>query len=144
MSVDSQIVLEDHDGFIAGLYHLLWQKNISGETCPGMLLPDLILYKYRIPAYWYFTGSDGSLKRKSKASIVNKKIYADFTKGADKSDGASARGAHPRTNCVARAVPRGSPKPAAARDRRSPHPPSHPPAPRPRRSRRLPHLRAEA
>ena len=90
MSADSQIVLEDHDGFIAGLYHLLWQKNINGETCPGMLLPDLILYKYRIPAYWYFTGSDGSLKRKSKASIVNKKIYADFTKGADKGDGARA------------------------------------------------------
>jgi len=75
--------LQDHDGFIADLYHLLWQKNVNGDTCPGMLLPDLILYKYRIPAYWYFTALDGSLKRKSKASIVNKKIYADFTKNVN-------------------------------------------------------------
>ena len=35
-----------------------------------------------IPAYWYFTGSDGQLKRKNKASIVNQKIFAEFTKGA--------------------------------------------------------------
>mmetsp|Transcript_10025 Transcript_10025/g.22351 ORF Transcript_10025/g.22351 Transcript_10025/m.22351 type:complete len:166 (+) Transcript_10025:157-654(+) len=81
MPSDSLPPLEDHDGFIADLYHLLWLKNSEGDTCPGMLLPDLVLYKYRIPAYWYFTSIDGSLKRKSKTSIVNKKIYADFTKG---------------------------------------------------------------
>lgn len=80
--------LEDHDGFIADVYHLLWLKNANGETCPGMLLPDLVLYKYRIPAYWYFTSVDGSLKRKCKGSIVNKRIYAEFTRGASSpSDG---------------------------------------------------------
>lgn len=82
---DSVLPLEDHDGFISELYYLLWLKNSKGETCPGMLLPDVILYKYRIPAYWYFTAMDGSLKRKSKSSIVNKKIFADFTKGTSNS-----------------------------------------------------------
>ena len=56
-------------------------KNINGESCPEVRVPDVVIYKYRIPAYWYFTGSDGQLKRKNKTSIVNKKI-AEFTKGA--------------------------------------------------------------
>ena len=73
--------LRDHDGFVEALYHLLWVKNINGEPCPDILVPDVIIYKYRIPAYWYFTGADGQLKRKNKASIVNKKIFAEFTKG---------------------------------------------------------------
>jgi len=79
---DSAPTLRDHDGFIESLYHLLWVKNINGESCPEVRVPDVVIYKYRIPAYWYFTGSDGQLKRKNKTSIVNKKIYAEFTKGA--------------------------------------------------------------
>ena len=76
-----ELALADHDGFIEELYHLLWLKNVNGETCPGVLLPDLVLYKYRIPAYWYFTSVDGTIKRKSKASIVNQKIFEAFTRG---------------------------------------------------------------
>ncbi len=71
---DSAPTLRDHDGFIESLYHLLWVKNINGESCPEVRVPDVVIYKYRIPAYWYFTGSDGQLKRKNKTSIVNKKI----------------------------------------------------------------------
>ena len=29
--------LRDHDGFIESLYHLLWVKNINGESCPEVL-----------------------------------------------------------------------------------------------------------
>lgn len=79
---DTHHTLRDHDGFIEELYHLLWVKNINGEPCPDVLVPDVVIYKYRIPAYWYFTGSDGQLKRKNKGSIINKKIFAEFTKGA--------------------------------------------------------------
>ena len=78
----AQPAARDHDGFIESLYHLLWVKNINGESCPEVRVPDVVIYKYRIPAYWYFTGSDGQLKWKNKTSIVNKKIYAEFTKGA--------------------------------------------------------------
>lgn len=51
-----------------------------------MLIPDTVIYKYCIPAYWYFTGADGRLKRKNKASIVSKKIYAEFVRGAKHHD----------------------------------------------------------
>ena len=79
---DSTPILEDHDGFIEAFYHLLWAKNFNGEPCPEVLVPDTIIYKFRIPAYWYFTGADGRLRRKNKASIVNQKIFKDFTAGA--------------------------------------------------------------
>ncbi len=82
MPMPEPVVLEDSDAFVEGLYHLLWSKNQSGEPCPDIIVPDVVIYKYQIPAYWYFTGSDGRLKRKNKAGIVNKKIHADFTRGA--------------------------------------------------------------
>lgn len=78
---ESTPMMEDHDGFVEAIYHLLWAKNFNGEPC-NVLVPDVVLYKYRIPAYWYFTGSDGRLRRKNKSSIVNQKIYKDFTAGA--------------------------------------------------------------
>ena len=87
MPMPEPVLLEDSDAFVEGLYHLLWSKNQSGEPCPDILVPDVVIYKYQIPAYWYFTGSDGRLKRKNKAGIVNKKIHADFTRGA-RGDGA--------------------------------------------------------
>ena len=70
--------LADHDGFVEAIYHQLWAKNSHGEPCQ-VLVPDVIIYKYRIPAYWYFTGADGRLKRKNKANIVNQRILAHFS-----------------------------------------------------------------
>jgi UDP-galactopyranose mutase len=70
--------IADHDGFVEALYHLLWAKTFNGEPCQ-VLVPDTIIYKYRIPAYWYFTGADGRLRRKNKASIINQKIFKDYT-----------------------------------------------------------------
>jgi len=75
-------ILADHDGFVEAFYHLLWAKNFNQEPCPEILVPDTIIYKFRIPAYWYFTGADGRLRRKNKANIVNQKIFKDFTAGA--------------------------------------------------------------
>ena len=72
--------LADHDGFVEAIYHQLWARNFNGEPCQ-VLVPDVIIYKYRIPAYWYFTGTDGRLRRKNKANIVNQRILTDFTAG---------------------------------------------------------------
>ena len=41
-------VMVDHDGFVEAFYHLLWAKNFNGEPCK-VLVPDVIIYKYRIP-----------------------------------------------------------------------------------------------
>jgi len=74
--------LRNHDGFIEELFHLLWAKNATNQPCPDVMIPDTVIYRYRIPAFWYFVGADNKLKRKNKANIVNKKIYAEFTKEA--------------------------------------------------------------
>jgi hypothetical protein len=79
---DSTPILADHDGFTEAFYHLLWAKNFNGEPCPEVLVPDTIIYKYRIPAYWYFTGGDGRLKRKAKANIKNELILKSFCAAA--------------------------------------------------------------
>jgi len=81
MAGEAQPVMVDHDGFVESFYHLLWSKNFNGDPCE-VLVPDVIIYKYRIPAYWYFTGGDGRLRRKNKSNIVNQKIFKDFTAGA--------------------------------------------------------------
>ena len=81
-SSDSHRTLRDQDGHIEALYHAMWAKNSHGEPCPGILVPDVVIYKHRVPAYWYFTGTDGKLKRKHRGSIANGKIFAEFTKGA--------------------------------------------------------------
>ena len=78
----AEYALDNHDGFVEELYHLLWVKNSSNQPCPDVMIPDVVIYKYRIPAYWYFTGADGRLRRKNKASIVNQKVFKDFTAGA--------------------------------------------------------------
>ena len=45
---DSAPVLEDHDGFVETMYHMLWAKDFAGEPCRSVRIPDVIIYKYRI------------------------------------------------------------------------------------------------
>eukprot|EP00824_Muranothrix_gubernata_P002804 TRINITY_DN1338_c0_g1_i3.p1 TRINITY_DN1338_c0_g1~~TRINITY_DN1338_c0_g1_i3.p1 ORF type:complete len:354 (-),score=65.34 TRINITY_DN1338_c0_g1_i3:556-1617(-) len=67
------------DGVIDSFFQLLWQKNSRLESCPSVLLPDTVVYKYRHPAYWYFTSAvDGQLKKKSRGNLANNKINESF------------------------------------------------------------------
>eukprot|EP00697_Spironema_sp_BW2_P000075 gnl/Spiro4/10113_TR5368_c0_g1_i1.p1 gnl/Spiro4/10113_TR5368_c0_g1~~gnl/Spiro4/10113_TR5368_c0_g1_i1.p1 ORF type:complete len:584 (-),score=170.52 gnl/Spiro4/10113_TR5368_c0_g1_i1:89-1783(-) len=69
------------DGPVESLYHLLWRKNGKIESCPGVRVPDTVIYKYRQPAYWYFTSNqDGQLKKKSRGNQGNNKIIEGFGK----------------------------------------------------------------
>ena len=36
----------DQDGCIEALYHLLWARNINGEACLDLLVPDVVIYKH--------------------------------------------------------------------------------------------------
>ena len=36
----------DQDGCIEALYHLLWARNINGEPCLDLLVPDVVIYKH--------------------------------------------------------------------------------------------------
>eukprot|EP00741_Cyanophora_paradoxa_P007011 tig00001067_g6783.t1 len=72
------------DGLIDVLYDFLWQKNAQGRSCPGILLPETIVYKYRQPAYWYFSSAkDGLIKKKNKQKLTNASIFECLTKERD-------------------------------------------------------------
>ncbi len=46
--------ISDADGCVESIFHFLWRKGADGQPCPGINLPDTIVYKYRQPAYWFF------------------------------------------------------------------------------------------
>jgi hypothetical protein len=55
--------LADTDGLCAVLYHYLWRKTNKGKGCPGVNLPDTIVYRYRQPTHWFFTSMhDGQVR----------------------------------------------------------------------------------
>lgn len=89
--------LTDADGCVELLYNFLWRKNAAGTTCPGLNVPDTVVYKYRQAAYWFFTSAKerGVLKRKNKINVVNNNVLAEFTKkGAKNTSGIVAYHIH--------------------------------------------------
>lgn len=68
------------DGVVDSIYHYLWTKNTQLETCPNVVIPNTVVYKYRQPAYWYYSSSDQQLKMKKKGDMTNQKIYDSFSK----------------------------------------------------------------
>ena len=57
----------DAEGCVLQLYDYLW----SGGGAQGVRLPHTVVYKYRQPAYWFFTAHDGHLRRKHRAHVTN-------------------------------------------------------------------------
>jgi hypothetical protein len=55
-------------------------KNSDRRSCPNLLIPDTIIYKYRHIAQWFFTGSDGQIKRKRKTHLKNADIFEALSK----------------------------------------------------------------
>ena len=79
---------EDEDGCVTGLVKLLWIKNLhTNMSCTGIDMPDTIFYRYRCPAAWFFTASDGQIKRKHKRHVSNQQIFEAFTTGLKKARG---------------------------------------------------------
>eukprot|EP00656_Telonema_subtile_P036809 TRINITY_DN4086_c0_g2_i2.p1 TRINITY_DN4086_c0_g2~~TRINITY_DN4086_c0_g2_i2.p1 ORF type:complete len:425 (-),score=74.53 TRINITY_DN4086_c0_g2_i2:708-1982(-) len=68
------------DGVVDSIYHYLWTKNTQLETCPNVVIPNTVVYKYRQPAYWYYSSSDQQLKMKKKGDMTNQKISDSFAK----------------------------------------------------------------
>lgn len=69
------------DGLIEHLFYYLWMKDELDQG-PTINIPDTIVYKYRQPAFWYFTASNGQVKRKSKYNLLNAKIEETFTRNS--------------------------------------------------------------
>jgi len=73
------------DGIIENLFYYLWCKD-ELDCGPKINIPDTIIYKYRQPAFWYFTAKDGNIKRKHKGNLVNVRIEEAFTRKSTGSD----------------------------------------------------------
>lgn len=73
------------DGIIENLFYYLWCKD-ELDNGPQINIPDTIIYKYRQPAFWYFTAKDGSFKRKNKGNLVNVRIEESFSRKSTGSD----------------------------------------------------------
>jgi hypothetical protein len=68
------------DGVVDSIYHYLHTKNTQLETCPNVVIPNTVVYKYRQPAYWYYSSSDQQMKMRKKGEMTNQKIYDSFRK----------------------------------------------------------------
>ncbi|CEM02323.1 unnamed protein product [Vitrella brassicaformis CCMP3155] len=89
------------DGLIDGVYGLLWSHASSSAALTGdgdsvdsdasrdaaadIVIPDTVVFKYGQASAWYFTGADGSLKRKNKGNLTNLNIEKAFNKRVSKS-----------------------------------------------------------
>eukprot|EP00515_Schizochytrium_aggregatum_P014615 CAMPEP_0202089550 /NCGR_PEP_ID=MMETSP0964-20121228/41396_1 /ASSEMBLY_ACC=CAM_ASM_000500 /TAXON_ID=4773 /ORGANISM="Schizochytrium aggregatum, Strain ATCC28209" /LENGTH=909 /DNA_ID=CAMNT_0048657643 /DNA_START=1 /DNA_END=2730 /DNA_ORIENTATION=- len=73
------------DGVVENLFHYLWCKDELDEG-PCINIPDTIIYKFRSPAYWYFTSKSGQIKRKSRYNLANIRIEEAFTRKVVGSD----------------------------------------------------------
>ncbi|EGR31604.1 mitochondrial processing peptidase beta, putative [Ichthyophthirius multifiliis] len=57
------------------LYFHLWKKNPETQSsCPGVFIPDTVIYRWAQPYYWYFTNRNGQLIRKTKERIENQHL----------------------------------------------------------------------
>eukprot|EP00753_Platysulcus_tardus_P006396 PLAT14184.3.p1 GENE.PLAT14184.3~~PLAT14184.3.p1 ORF type:complete len:1173 (+),score=598.66 PLAT14184.3:60-3578(+) len=77
------------DGVVDALFTLIWQKDELDEG-PRLHLPDTIVYKFRRPAAWYFTASDGLVKRKRKFHLTNSRIEKSICRGVSDAIGICA------------------------------------------------------
>jgi hypothetical protein len=70
------------------LFFHLWKENNSTQSsCPGILIPDTIIYRWAKPHFYYYTGKDGRLIRNTKERIDNILIDDNFTKRVPKKSG---------------------------------------------------------
>ena len=66
-------------GFTEWLLFHLWKKNdLTKQSCPFVLIPDTIIYRWGRPFFWYFTTHSGELLRKSKNKVSHKYIAQEF------------------------------------------------------------------
>ena len=60
------------------LFHLWKRNDKTGRSCPNILIPDTIIYRWSYPYFWYFTSSEGEIMRKSRARVTHKYIQEEL------------------------------------------------------------------
>jgi hypothetical protein len=67
------------DGISEEFFHLLWSKD-ELNFGPSIHIPDTVIFKYGQPVTWYFTASNGKIKKKNRNNLLNARIEDAFTK----------------------------------------------------------------
>lgn len=62
------------------LFYHIWKKNPRTKaSCPGILVPHTIIFRWGSPLFWYFCSPDGEIRRKGKNKISAKKALQMFS-----------------------------------------------------------------
>jgi len=61
------------------LFHLWKTDEVRHASCPHILIPDTVIYRWGRPYLWYFSTRSGQLLRKSKTKLSSKCILSSFT-----------------------------------------------------------------
>jgi len=67
------------DGISEEFFHLMWLKD-ELNFGPSLNIPDTIIVKYGQPTSWYFTNSNGKVRKKNRQNLMNARIEEVFTK----------------------------------------------------------------
>mmetsp|Transcript_16228 Transcript_16228/g.24443 ORF Transcript_16228/g.24443 Transcript_16228/m.24443 type:complete len:1016 (-) Transcript_16228:108-3155(-) len=67
------------DGISEEFFNLLWMKD-ELNFGPSINIPDTVIFKYGQPVTWYFTSSNGKIKKKNRNNLLNARIEDAFTK----------------------------------------------------------------
>lgn len=67
------------DGISELFFELLWTKDALNFS-PLINIPDTVVFRFGQPVQWYFTGSNGRIKRKNRQNLMNSKVEEVFTK----------------------------------------------------------------
>ncbi len=64
---------------LANFYKQLWKVDESGNSC-AVRIPETVIFKHRLPRYWYFTSRKGKIKRKHSHNMSFENILSEFSK----------------------------------------------------------------
>lgn len=67
------------DGISELFFELLWMKDALNFS-PSICIPDTVIFKFGQPTQWYFTDSNGRIKRKNRQNLMNSRVEEVFTK----------------------------------------------------------------
>ena len=74
----SQIDLTS-DGICYDFFNLLWTKDDLNFS-PSINIPDTVIIKHGQPICWYFTSTNGRIKKKNRQNLLNARIEESFTR----------------------------------------------------------------
>ena len=60
------------------LFHLIWTKDKVFDSVVKVIIPHTVIFQYYQPRFWYFTSTEGIIKRKSKNKLTLQHIKDEF------------------------------------------------------------------